>query len=101
MYDPGAVERIAHHPLHAEQAHVTLSIGVIEDRRDRAQQQVFRPRAPRIRPKVLEDRDDVRGDKGAVLGGLPLEHVEPDRAREIGKVEVDHVVGAPGRHVIE
>src|SRR4051794_22641811 len=35
--DPGAVVRIAHHPLHTEETNISLSVGVIEDRRDRTQ----------------------------------------------------------------
>ena len=100
-HHPGAILAVGQHPLHRKQAHVAAAIGVIQDRRHGAEQDVFRPGAPGVRPEVPEDRHDVGRDQRPVLLRLALEDVEADRPRELGRVEIDHVRGAPGRHVIE
>ena len=52
-------------------------------------------------PDVDEGRHDVVGDAGVPVRVRPLQGIEGDRALQVGRVYVHHVVRARGRHQAE
>ena len=58
-------------------------------------------RAPKLRPEVSEDAEDVRDEKVALLRGNAGKHVKAGCSVGAGRVEVDEVAGAITRDVIE
>ena len=50
---------------------------------------------------MLECRYDVGGHKGAAIHGNVVERVEGDGEGEIGRVQIDDIVGALRRHPID
>lgn len=59
---------------------------------------VLQPWAPGVAPNVLEGGDQMRGDQRATVRVNGGEGIEADGMRQVGGVEIDHVVGAPTRY---
>lgn len=96
-HDPRAIFRVGEHPVHPEQG----SILAIEQGEEGVVEDVFHARPPRIAPDALEGGDDAGSDQVPLVRRDVGEEVQADGEFEITGIEIDEVVRARGREVIE
>ena len=75
--------------------------GTVKKKSDRIQQDVFKTRAPALGPDMFERSNEIGGDQRPVVGQHAVKRIEADREVEIGRVEIEDMVGALCRHGID
>ena len=90
-------------PLIDEQTgkHQERGTGHIEQRAHGVGENVIEPRPPVIRPHVAEGGHDAVGNDGLKIVRHAREGIESDRPLDIGRVDIDEVVGAAPRDVVQ
>src|SRR5260370_2734104 len=66
--------------------------GLFNEHPERIAKYVFKPRAPRIRPELVEDAHDVGDDQAALFGAWAVERVECKSVSMAFWIENNHVV---------